>query len=145
MRTKIQHLSHKKCICKFNHHNFGHFVSNLFCLKQLCSPWIILCMRLANERQHYKVTSHLPGWAHEQIGPWFRLRGFLSLLILAMAIFRRQTGVAHTNMLSNFMSSPPIHDNAAPQCQGFAAKFISLSWKLRKSSTCVILFEYNSR
>ena len=30
---------------------------------------IILCMRLANERRRYNVTSSLIGWAHTQNDP----------------------------------------------------------------------------
>ena len=32
---------------------------------------IISCMRPANERRRYIVTSSLIGWAHTQISPWF--------------------------------------------------------------------------
>ena len=31
---------------------------------------IILCMRPANERQHYNVTWCLIGWAYVQNSPW---------------------------------------------------------------------------
>ena len=31
---------------------------------------IILCMRPANERRRYKVTSSLIGWAHAQNDAW---------------------------------------------------------------------------
>ena len=31
---------------------------------------IILCMRPANERRRYIVTSPLIGWAHTQYDPW---------------------------------------------------------------------------
>ena len=34
-------------------------------------PGIILCMRLANERRRYNVTSSLIGWAHPQKDPWY--------------------------------------------------------------------------
>ena len=33
------------------------------------APWIILCMRPANERWRYTVTPSLIGWAHTQIDP----------------------------------------------------------------------------
>ena len=34
---------------------------------------IILCMRPANERRRYTVTSSLIGWAHKQNGCWQNL------------------------------------------------------------------------
>ena len=38
------------------------------------SPWIILCMRPANERRRHNVTSSLNGRAHAQNDPWSRNR-----------------------------------------------------------------------
>ena len=35
--------------------------------------WIILCMRPANERRRYNVTSSLIGWAHTQNDPWYHM------------------------------------------------------------------------
>ena len=34
------------------------------------NPGIVLCMRSANERRRYNVTSPLIGWAHTQNDPW---------------------------------------------------------------------------
>ena len=40
----------------------------------------------------------------------------------AMALSHRQSGVAHFKLRSKFMSTSPIQDNSAPQCQGLFDK-----------------------
>ena len=49
----------------------------------------------------------------------------LYLLMSAMGFPCKQSGVSQTKRSSNAMSSSPIQDNAVPQCQGLAIKFIS--------------------
>ena len=55
-------------LCMFPNVDFVHL-----CVKVLYEPGIILCMRPANERRRYIVTSSLIGWAHTQNDPWWTL------------------------------------------------------------------------
>ena len=57
--------------------NASHLLHAQFGLSFMCcgfsaakSPGIILCMRQANERRCYNVTSSLIGWVHTQKDPW---------------------------------------------------------------------------
>ena len=56
----------------WRHCNVLHlFGSHIYYTSQKC-PGIILCLRPANEKWHYNVTSFLICWAHAQSNPWCR-------------------------------------------------------------------------
>ena len=48
----------------------GFFCVLIYSAPALYKSGIILCMRLANERRRYNVTSSLIGWAHTQNDRW---------------------------------------------------------------------------
>ena len=55
-----------------------------------CSAGIILCMRPANERRRYIVTSSPIGCAHAQKDPWFRARLYRIPLSTTTRIIKRR-------------------------------------------------------
>ena len=48
----------------------------VYCLRDILSTGIKLCVGLANERRRYIVTSSLIGWAHTQSNSWIKDRNF---------------------------------------------------------------------